>query len=167
MFRDSAGAEWRIEFDAFSLEDINSELQIDLGDLTAGGWHKLATHSPTVAKVMAVLLRDEIKAQGLTDRQFAKRITGDAIDRARAALEAAAANFFPASEWSSIQSNLTKRKETTDFRQQWTTIAPILTAIESMPLEMRQGAMEEIRNQMAAGIRTGSAPLAANGSAGG
>jgi hypothetical protein len=109
VFRDSNGDEWRVYLDAFTLADIKKECGIDLADITAGGWHAVATDASAVGRVLAVVCQDEIKARKSNGRQFAKLIRGEAIEAGRKALTDEGADFFPASEWSAIRSNSLKR----------------------------------------------------------
>ena len=110
VFRDHEGKEWQVRLDAFGIEDVKRETGIDLADISAGGWFALATDAAAVGRVLAVLCGDELRARNTTGRAFARLVRGDAITRARQALLDEGADFFPASEWSELQSSLTKRK---------------------------------------------------------
>jgi len=156
-FKDIEGKEWSVDFDAFSLEDVRSEIGVDLADLSANGWHRVETHAPTVGQVLAIVCRDQYSTgpDKLTQRQFAKRVKGEAIDRGREVLLSAATDFFPPKEWLGIQSALEKRRKNQkvltsgkEFSEIWATVGPILTAIETMPPEMKKGAMEEVEKQI-------------------
>jgi len=175
-FKDSEGGEWVVEFDAFLLDDIKTEIDLDLGDLSASAWHAIETHSPTVVKVLAVACSDECKTRSLTDRQFSKLIISEAIERGRQALLAAAKDFFPLSEWSAMESYLTKRKSgqemmteaklLTENKELLPMLAEVLSLIEQMPPDMKAGAMAEIEKQVtdAGGDISDLERLAASGS---
>jgi hypothetical protein len=173
VFKDGKGREWKVELDGFILEDVRSEVGVDLGDWSAAGWHRLATHSPTVGMVLASVCADQYPE---SRREFAKTIVGAAIESGRKAMLTAASVFFPPSEWSEIQSNLEKRKKNQqviitgkEFNEIWETVAPIFTAIESMPPEMKAGAEAELAKQIkaAGGTITDLEKLKALASAGG
>ena len=110
VFKDNSGQEWRVSFDAFLLDDIRKETDIDLADVAAGGWLKIETDSVALGRVAAVAFRDELKVKGQTPAQFVKQLRGEMIERVRQALIAEGADFFPQSEWSAIRSNLKNRK---------------------------------------------------------
>ena len=110
VFRDANGAEWDIQLDAFGIEDVKRETGIDLADISASGWLAVETDASAVGRVLAVLCGEQIRACKSNSRAFARLVRGDAIQRGRQALLDEGADFFPATEWSEIQSSLTKRK---------------------------------------------------------
>ena len=114
VFRDANGAEWDIQLDAFGIEDVKRETGIDLADISASGWLAVETDASAVGRVLAVLCGEQIRACKSNSRAFARLVRGDAIQRGRQALLAEGADFFPATEWSEIQSSLTKRKSSKD-----------------------------------------------------
>ncbi len=146
-FIDADGKTWPVEFDAFVLEEIHRETGVDLADIVAGGWESLENER-TLVRVMAVVC-------GQPFRDFAKLIRQEAIGRAKAALEAAAADFFQATKWSAMQSTLEKQKKQMEilqsgkeFREAWAELGPIIAAIKTMPPEMKEAAMDEVRKKI-------------------
>ena len=101
-FKDSEGGKRQFEFDAFNLDRIRSEHSIDLADLSGSGFAKIDNDIDLV-KVLAVIFVEDLK-------DMARVIRGKVIDKARAAVMEAAADFFPPRRWSEIQSNLAKRR---------------------------------------------------------
>lgn len=126
VFRSSDGNEWRIYFDAFLLANIQKETDIDLADVSAGGWAKLETDAGAVGRVLAIVCREEATARKIDSRTFVRTIRGEAIDLARAALIAEGADFFPPSEWSAILSNLARRKVARDQTENMQTALSML-----------------------------------------
>lgn len=156
-FIDTNGKEWLVEFDAFLLDEIRSEIGIDLADLASRGYAKVDSDAISLIRVLSILCRDEYSTPPgkLTPRQFGKLIRGEAFASGRAAIARAARDFFPPSEWSEIQSSLAKRKESQkilasgkEFSEVWDTVGPILTAIETMPPDMKEAAMVEVKKQI-------------------
>ena len=139
VFRDANGDEWRVQFDAFVLAEAKKDTGVDLADLSAGGWQAVETDVSALGRVLAVVCGDEIRARKMTGRDFAKRIRGESIETARAALLAEGADFFPQSEWSAIRAN--SRKRTTMAKQteamslgpKAAEILPLLEAFTRLP----------------------------------
>jgi hypothetical protein len=141
IFKDATGREWRVSFDAFLLDDIRKETEIDLADVASGGWLKIETDSVALARVAAVAFRDELKTHGLTPAQFVKQLRGDAIERVRQALIAEGSDFFPQSEWSAIRSNLKTRKESKTQAEQ---MRSAMEVMELMGPDFLTGARTEM-----------------------
>ena len=134
QFQDAGGREWGIAFDAFLLNDVRKEADIDLADIAAGGWLKVETDSAALGQVVAILCRDEIKQRGLTPREFIKLMRGKTIEAARKALTDEGADFFPQSEWSAIRSNCSTRKEA---KTQANQAEIMLDVVAKMPAEIQ------------------------------
>ena len=109
-FSDNLGLGWQLEFDGFLLDRIEREAKIDLADLSAGGLLAVERDAKALVRVLAVACDEQIKERSKTTADFVKNIRKDAITRAREAVMEALADFFPASEWSAMQSSLTTRK---------------------------------------------------------
>ena len=161
IFKDSAGHEWRLSFDAFLLDDLRKETGIDLADIASGGWLKVETDSVALGRVAAVVCRDEIRERGMTGQQFVKLLRGETIDRFRQALAAEGADFFPRSEWSAIRKNLTTRKESKTQAEQ---MRAAMETLDGMSPEFRQGAMEALREVMQEAATDGMSSLRSSGS---
>lgn len=156
------GHDYTFAFDGFTLDDIKRETGLDLADLSAGAWQRVMTNSSDASRVVAIICREHARQNKLTDRQFARTITGHVIEDARAALEDAGRDFFPQSEWSAIQQNLaTISKVAEDMAE----ALPMLAIVEKMPESMRAGIMAAIGEIGAESIS--SAQSTVNQSAGG
>lgn len=171
VFKDLAGQEWRVSLDAFTLDDVRKQTGVDLADISAGGWHQIETDAGACVRVLAVICADEIRANGRTPRQFAAAIRKDAIPAARAALLAEGADFFPPNEWSAIQSNLQKRRESRQQAMDLLTTQDVLQALTVLPPAMQIGAADAAQAIQAAFQQTkaagGSPPSPAKASVGG
>ena len=144
VFKDSNGDEWRVYLDAFVLADTKKETGIDLADITAGGWHAVATDASAVGRVLTVVCQDQIKAAKTTGRAFAGLVRGEAIERGRQALLAEGADFFPASEWSAIRANSNKRtkqaaqSEAMEVAKNQANLIPLLEAFTRLPPNIQE-----------------------------
>ena len=153
VFRDANGAEWDIQLDAFGIEDVKRDTGIDLADISASGWLAVETDASAVGRVLAVLCGEQIRACKSNSRAFARLVRGDAIQRGRQALLAEGADFFPATEWSEIQSSLTKRKSSKTQTDQLnligldnaTKILPLAEAFMRLDAMTQQQLMDEAR----------------------
>lgn len=147
-FTDSTGDKWKVAFDAFSLDDARKDTEIDLADIAAGGWATIESNASAVVRVLASLCGEEAKERGLKPREFAQRIRGDAITRAREALRAEGADFFPPSEWSVIRSNLKKRRALQDQKEaatmagSMTEVLPLMEAFSRLPRDIQARLIE-------------------------
>ena len=144
IFRDINGDEWRVSFDAFTLADVRKETGIDLADVTAGGWQAVETDASVVVRILAVVCADEIKAQKMNGRQFARLVRGEAIEAGRKALIDEGADFFPQSEWSAIRANLLKRTriaaqtEAIETAKNQAGLIPLLEAFTRLPPNIQE-----------------------------
>ncbi len=109
-FTDALGQEWDLEFDGFLLDRIEKEANVDLADLSVGGLLAVERDVKALVRVLSVACSDKMKERRKSPAEFQKQIRKDAITRARKAVMEALADFFPESEWSAMQSSLTKRK---------------------------------------------------------
>jgi hypothetical protein len=167
VFQDTTGQEWRVSFDAFLLDDIRRQAQVDLADLSAGGWLTVGSDAGAAVRVLAVACQDERKTRNLDARQFARLMRADAITAGRAALLAEGADFFPPSEWSVMLSSLTKAKEKAAAAADLTTLEPMLRAISLMPEDMRRGATQALAEAIQGVANTDSQQSEDSQSAGG
>jgi hypothetical protein len=131
-FKDINDRQWRVEWDGLLLDDVRTETGIDLADLSAGGLATIDQDAPKLVKVLSVLLREEISAAKMTDRQFSKAIRGKALPAALAAVLGAAADFFPESVWLEVQQRFESQRE---FRTNWTKIKPLLAKLNEPEME--------------------------------
>jgi len=108
-FNDKKKRTWKIDLDAYVLKEVRSRTSIDLGDLSADGWAQLENDIDLV-DVLLVLTEDQREEREVKPREFAKTVRGPVLDHARAAIQEAAADFFPPERWSGMQSRLEARK---------------------------------------------------------
>lgn len=144
-FKDKGGEEWPIALDGFVLEEVAKRTGIDLADTASSGWLKFETDSGVTQRVLAVVCEDAIAERKLSPRNFAKAIRGKVFEQARAALREEAADFFPPSEWSAIQQNLKRRRESKDQAE---SLQTAMAALEGMSPEFQQGALEAMSDLM-------------------
>lgn len=122
-FTDASGNEWSIEFDCFVLDKVRKESEVDLAEVSAGGLLAVERDVTALGRVLVVAVEEQRSQRGMSPRDFLKVIRGDALSRAREAVLDALADFFPASEWSVMQSNLTTRKNQPDITPEQLTLA--------------------------------------------
>lgn len=145
VFKNSNGDEFRIQLDGFVLDEVRKATGVDLADLSAGGWWTIETDAGALARVLAIVCQDEIKARKMDQRTFARLIRWNAIVHARAALVEEGADFFPQSEWSAIRANWAKRKTNQTATNEMEAVRPMLGMIAMLPKEMQAGAAEALK----------------------
>lgn len=94
-FKDAQGELWDINLDAPTIQDVRDEdsLALDLADPQARFVSELATDAVKLVNLIWFLCRTQAAARKISDREFAKRLVGDAIDNAAEALEQAYMGF--------------------------------------------------------------------------
>ena len=145
-FKDLTGAEWQLDFDAFTFDDIRRDTGIDLAEQSGGGYVVIDTDAAALVRVLAAACKDQLVARGIDAREFAKRMKREAIDSARAALWGALPDFFPPKQWSVIQSNLGQRRRHKQTAEQ---LQIALSGLDTLPPDMRAGAMEALQEIIA------------------
>lgn len=147
-FRDKQDRTWKIELDGLLLADVRSETGIDLVDLSAGGLAKIEQDAISLVQVLCVLCRDDYSPD-LTDRQFAKLLTGEVLELACAAVLEAVACFFRPKKWSEVRSAFENQKT---FDAQWIQLRPMLAKLNEPEMEsIRPAVMEALTEMMSAG----------------
>lgn len=96
QFTDCLDRKWSIEIDFYSVKRLRRELQIDL--LSVCEEHStllrdLARDEVLLIDVISCLLTDQIKARDMDEREFAKGLLGDGLQRAVDALVKGIADF--------------------------------------------------------------------------
>ncbi len=152
-FKDTNGDQWQVEFDGFLLDEVLTETGVDLGEQSGSGLAAIAKSPTVMIKALIVLCREQWKREELTAREFSKRIRGAVIDAASDAVLQAAADFFPPSRWSEIQSLLKLAAET---EAAWATAAPIIEKLQdpNIPEDFKAGMMQAFKE----GIQASSSP---------
>ena len=161
-FNDALGQEWRIEFDGFLLDRIEKEANVDLADLSVGGLLAISRDAKALIRVLAVACAEQMKERRKPPAEFQKQIRKEAITRARGAVLEALADFFPESEWSAMQSSLTKRQNQPEMTPEQMQLA---AGFLRMDPKVQRDVMSLIRDETA---EPGSSPPSAEtGSAAG
>jgi hypothetical protein len=136
-FTDSNGNEWAVAFDAFSLDDVRTELDVDLADLSAAGWYAITSREPTLAKSLAIICKGQ---------HDVRQLSGDDFPKALAAMEAAALDFFPPKKWSEMQTNLRMKSQTAQAQDAAATLQgaiPLAEAFMRLPPQMQEDIVRE------------------------
>ena len=152
-FTDQMGESWTVEFDGLLLDDIANATGVDLADLSGGGLVEVEQDAKKLVRVLCVICADEISNRGKSNRDFAKRIVGETIEKATEAIVSAAGNFFPPKQWSELQSRLDSQRQ---LAEQTRTAKPLMALLAVLPEGMRIGAMEELQRSMAQGMSEGT-----------
>lgn len=96
-FKDSTGHEWAITIDGGLIKQVFAELEVDLGQPSAGDPPLLTRFCTDVIFLVDLLwlaCRGQAKELGLTDIEFAGRLQGDTLRTARDALSREWSDFF-------------------------------------------------------------------------
>lgn len=154
-FTDALGQEWRLEFDGFLLDRIEKEASVDLADLSAGGLFAVERDVKALVRVLSVACDEQLKERRKPAAEFQKQIRKEAITRARKAVMESLADFFPESEWSAMQSNLTTRKNQPEMTPEQLQLA---AGFLKMDPEVQRDVMSLIQQEAMAGGSLASLP---------
>jgi len=98
-FTDTAGRDWIVAVNVFSIKRVRVALEIDLTQVyDADGTDiltRLANDPVALVDVLYVLCRDQAVERDLSDEDFARAVAGDVIDQATGAFVEAMIHFFP------------------------------------------------------------------------
>ena len=100
-FTDAAGNEWTIEFDVETIRRVRKETGFAFGTCLNDDMktlNELLTDFEQLAFVLASILDEQLKKQGIGESTFVNNIKGDAIDAAQRAVWGAFAFFCPPTE---------------------------------------------------------------------
>jgi hypothetical protein len=147
-FTDAAGGEWTIEFDCFLLDRVRKEAEVDVANFSADGLLAVERDVAALGRVLAVACDEQWKSRGKTAREFLNGIRGDALARAREAVLAALADFFPAKEWSAMLSSLQTRKSQPEMTPEQLQLA---AGFLRMDPEVQRDVMHLIQQEQIAG----------------
>ena len=156
-FSDHSGQAYQFEFDGFLLDRVDKEAGVDLADLSAGGLFAIERDVKALCRVLVVVCDEQCKEMGKSPAVFIKQIRKDAITRAREAVLEALADFFPGSEWSAMQSSLTKRKSQPEMTSEELQLA---AGFMKMDPDVQKDVMGMILQEMA---EAGSLPSSPEG----
>ncbi len=114
-FKDNAGNDWTLALDAPAIRAVRNECGgLDLVDLSGDACEKLASDPCLLVEVLWVLCRDKAGG-GIEAAEFGRRLVGDAIERATAALLEAIADFFPKRRRELARAMANKNREIRDL----------------------------------------------------
>ena len=153
-FTDNAGAEWSISLDGFTLGELRDAKKIDLADPAGLDYARCERDPATLVACLAVICADDRKRLNLSERDFAKRLTGEALEKAWEALWGAAKVFFPPRLWSALESNLESHRAMEAAR-------PLMAALNQpgMPEAMREAVMSQVASLLNSGDSSASEML--------
>lgn len=96
-FKDAQGDEWELSVDMSSAIAMKTEAGVDVLDIAEGKDIVLMTSDVvTLGAVLWLLVADQAAAKQIDEKQFFKRLNGDALDAATKTLVAECFDFFPA-----------------------------------------------------------------------
>ena len=146
-FTDNAGAEWSISLDGFTLGELRDAKKIDLADPAGLDYARCERDPSTLVASLAIICADDRKQLNLSERDFAKRLTGEVLEKAWEALWGAAKVFFPPRLWSALESNL-------ETHRQMDAIRPMMAALDQPGVSetMRETVMNEVANMLRSGV---------------
>jgi len=113
-FTDLDGSEWVVEITTPDAKRVRKDAGVNLLDLDGDTFTKLLQDPETLVDVLWVLLLPQITERKLDENAFAKRLRGDAIDTAAAALLEAVCDFFPKRRREALRAALRKANELLD-----------------------------------------------------
>ncbi len=97
-FRDNVGRTWDVEITTWSVKQVASRTGFQIGSLLndhMAGFTELASDPVKFVDVMFVLCGEQAAKVGITEEQFFRGLTGDALEAAYEAFRGAFADFSP------------------------------------------------------------------------
>ena len=95
-FTDSSGRIWKVEINVNALKQVRSLSGVDLMEAVGGRLlEKLAGDPVLLCDVLYCLCKNEADARKISDEDFGRGLSGDAIDEASKALLEELVDFFP------------------------------------------------------------------------
>jgi hypothetical protein len=92
-FKDSKGTKWSLKITIGGLEEVRDRLDIDLG--VPGAFENHIGNLIDTVNVVYVLCEKQACQRGIDDEAFGRRMSGDALGRARESLCQAWLSFVP------------------------------------------------------------------------
>ena len=163
-FVDSAGCRWTVSLDGLTLKALRDAHQIDLADVAGAVYVQLERDPALLTQALAFLCADQMKEAapgGLTAAQFSKRLVGQHLEQAFAALWGAAELFFPPKLWSALSSRSCQEKQVLEVRQKMQ-----LLGLLDLPPELREELYGELGRMMHTSIGSLSLPAAPSAASG-
>lgn len=94
-FRDNAGREWDVLVDVEALRRVREGLGLNLVDVLKPGGAAQLEDPVRLVDALYLVLRPAVERAGVTDEDFGRGLTGQAIDDAAGALIEGLAAFLP------------------------------------------------------------------------
>lgn len=113
-FTDNAGRTWTVPVNADGIKRVRSLLGVNLLDVLDDGCKLLADlHDDPVllVDVLYCLCKPEADAKQVTDEEFGRAMSGDALAHAASALLEGISDFFPNARQRAVMKNLLKKTE--------------------------------------------------------
>jgi len=114
-FTDNAGRTWTVTINVDAIKRVRTLVQVNLLDVLDDGCKLLAElHDDPVllVDVLYCICKPEADAQNVTDEEFGRAMSGDAILQASTALLEELSDFFPNARQRAAMKELLKKTET-------------------------------------------------------
>lgn len=95
VFVDTEGKRWTIALTIGTVRDVKATIGVDLLDIKGNALQNLYSNPLDLADCLYILCRAEADRAGISDEDFGRRLGGDAMDQAAAALVQAIVFFSP------------------------------------------------------------------------
>lgn len=159
-FKDCQGDEWELSVNMASAMALKTEVGIDILDIAEGKDIVLMTSDvATLGATLWLLVAEQAQSRKLDEKQFFKRLDGDALDAATKTLVAECFDFFPP-EKRSLLSNAYKKI----VGMQNIQLAKAEAIIEKMTEEelerLATGNVSDLRSLVRSGSSPGGSPSA-------
>ena len=132
-FNDTLGRTWSVAINADAIRRVRGLLKINLVDALDGKLVEQLVGDPVLlCDVLFALCQEEAEAKQVTDRDFGRALSGDAVDDATRALLEELVDFSPSAKRTVFRKALDKLK-----RLQGIAVETALRRLESDELEQR------------------------------
>lgn len=108
--RDENPIEWKVELDVPTIEEVEEKHSIDLVDLEKDPLIQLRSDPRKLVAVMYLICQEQIEAENLNPREFARQLPSPP-DAMYEALKEAIIGFFPTGRASHVREVLAKNEE--------------------------------------------------------
>lgn len=116
-FKDKTGRSWTIELDAPLIRRVRELFGLNLVDLRADPFDRLANDPILQVDVLWILCQEEAKSRSMTDEDFGRALGPD-LESSALALQEAVVNFFQPAKRSFIRSLIEEHAKVRDESQE-------------------------------------------------
>jgi hypothetical protein len=102
-FTDNLSREWQVKLEAHTIRQIRNACGVD--PISEDGFSKLFEDDVLLVEVMTLICEAQRQESGIKPESFAQNLIGDALDRARDALQAAVLEFCPGQKRETLRAN--------------------------------------------------------------